>query len=311
MGLLIGFLGGVFGGLVGLGGGTVMIPLMVGLLKLPQHRAHGTSLVAVFFTGLVGALTYGLQGSLDPKAALFLALTAILTARFGARFAHGLSERNLKRSFGWFLIAVSFLLLLRPYLAPLGLVRGELPQDLALLLAGAFTGFLSGMMGVGGGTIMVPAMVLLLGMPQHTAQGTSLLAMVPASLVGAHTHLRLGNVDQDLALGLVPGVLVGTFLGGSSPTSSRKAPCGSSSPPCSSGRGGGTPVREGNFKHFLAGSNGSTGKVGEGLCGSGRTGPTWSWAFGSSSPPGSWGSAARPAPPGTRSSSGSWWASSP
>ena len=83
MGLLIGFLGGVFGGLVGLGGGTVMIPLMVGLLKLPQHRAHGTSLVAVFFTGLVGALTYGLQGSLDLKAALFLALTAILTALFG------------------------------------------------------------------------------------------------------------------------------------------------------------------------------------------------------------------------------------
>ena len=205
MGLLIGFLGGVFGGLVGLGGGTVMIPLMVGLLKLPQHRAHGTSLVTVFFTGLVGALTYGLQGSLDLKAALFLALTAILTARFGARFAHGLSERNLKRSFGWFLIAVSFLLLLRPYLAPLGLVQGELLQDLALLLAGAFTGFLSGMMGVGGGTIMVPAMVLLLGMPQHTAQGTSLLA---------HTHLRLGNVDRDLALGLVPGVLVGTFLGG-------------------------------------------------------------------------------------------------
>ena len=214
MGLLIGFLGGVFGGLVGLGGGTVMIPLMVGLLKLPQHRAHGTSLVTVFFTGLVGALTYGLQGSLDLKAALFLALTAILTARFGARFAHGLSERKLKRSFGWFLIAVSFLLLLRPYLAPLGLVQGELLQDLALLLAGAFTGFLSGMMGVGGGTIMVPAMVLLLGMPQHTAQGTSLLAMVPASLVGAHTHLRLGNVDRDLALGLVPGVLVGTFLGG-------------------------------------------------------------------------------------------------
>lgn len=54
MGLLIGFLGGVFGGLVGLGGGTVMIPLMVGLLKLPQHRAHGTSLVAVFFTGSWG-----------------------------------------------------------------------------------------------------------------------------------------------------------------------------------------------------------------------------------------------------------------
>ncbi|GLV46981.1 UPF0721 transmembrane protein [Thermus sp. LT1-2-5] len=214
MSLLIGFLGGAFGGLVGLGGGTVMIPLMVGVLKLSQHKAHGTSLVAVFFTGLVGALTYGLQGSLDLKAAFLLALTAVLTARLGARYAHGLPEKELKRAFGGFLMAVSLLLLLRPYLAPVGLVRGELLEDLTLLLAGAFTGFLSGMMGVGGGTIMVPAMVLLLGMPQHAAQGTSLLAMVPASLVGAYTHLRLGNVERELALGLVPGVLLGTFFGG-------------------------------------------------------------------------------------------------
>lgn len=214
MGFLIGFLGGGFGGLVGLGGGIVMIPLMVGLLRLSQHKAHGTSLVAVFFTGLMGTFTYGLQGSLSLKAALLLAATAILTARLGAHHAHGLPERDLKRAFGWFLFFVSFLLLLKPYLAPMGLVRGEVWEDLTLLLAGGLTGFLSGMMGVGGGTIMVPAMVLLSGMDQHTAQGTSLLAMVPASLVGAYTHYRLGNVDTLLAPGLVPGVLLGTFLGG-------------------------------------------------------------------------------------------------
>lgn len=214
MSFLIGALGGAFGGLVGLGGGVVMIPLMVGLLRLSQHKAHGTSLVAVFFTGLMGALTYGLQGSLDLKAALFLAATAILTARLGARYAHRLPEKDLKRAFGLFLLFVSFLLLLKPHLAPVGLVRGEVLEDLTLLLAGSLTGFLSGMMGVGGGTIMVPAMVLLLGMDQHTAQGTSLLAMVPASLVGASTHHRLGNVAPRLAAGLVPGVLLGTFLGG-------------------------------------------------------------------------------------------------
>ncbi|WP_135256649.1 sulfite exporter TauE/SafE family protein [Thermus caldilimi] len=214
MSFLIGVLGGGFGGLVGLGGGVVMIPLMVGVFKLSQHKAHGTSLVAVFFTGLMGALTYGLQGSLNLKAALFLAATAILTARLGARYAHSLPEAELKRAFGLFLLLVAFLLLLKPYLAPVGLVRGEALQDLALLVAGGLTGFLSGMMGVGGGTIMVPAMVLVLGMDQHTAQGTSLLAMVPASLVGAYTHYRLGNVDTLLAPGLVPGVLLGTFLGG-------------------------------------------------------------------------------------------------
>ncbi|MFD3005581.1 sulfite exporter TauE/SafE family protein [Thermus tengchongensis] len=214
MGFLIGVLGGAFGGLVGLGGGVVMVPLMVGLLKLSQHKAHGTSLVAVFFTGLMGAVTYGLQGSLNPKAALLLAATAILTARLGARYAHGLPEEALRRAFGLFLLFVSLLLLLRPHLAPVGLVQGQVLQDLALLLAGSFTGFLSGMMGVGGGTIMVPAMVLLLGVDQHTAQGTSLLAMVPASLVGAYAHHRLGNVEAPVVPGLVPGVLAGTFLGG-------------------------------------------------------------------------------------------------
>ncbi|WP_234554184.1 sulfite exporter TauE/SafE family protein [Thermus caliditerrae] len=214
MSFVIGLLGGGFGGLVGLGGGTVMIPLMVGILRLSQHKAHGTSLVAVFFTGLMGAITYGLQGSLRLEAALLLAATAILTARLGARYAHSLAEKDLKRAFGLFLLFVAFLLLLKPYLAPVGLVRGTLAESFTLLLTGSFTGFLSGMMGVGGGTIMVPAMVLLLGMDQHTAQGTSLLAMVPASLVGAYTHHRLGNVESTLAMGLVPGVFLGTFLGG-------------------------------------------------------------------------------------------------
>ncbi len=52
MSFLIGFIAGIFGGLVGLGGGVVMIPLMVGILKMGQHKAHGTSLVALVFTGI-------------------------------------------------------------------------------------------------------------------------------------------------------------------------------------------------------------------------------------------------------------------
>jgi hypothetical protein len=84
-----------------------------------------------------------------------------------------------------------------------------------LLSTGVFTGFLSGMMGVGGGSIMVPAMVLLAGFPQVLAQGSSLLAMVPAGAVGAYTHWRLGNVVTRLLAGLVPGILVGTFAGSS------------------------------------------------------------------------------------------------
>ncbi len=70
------------------------------------------------------------------------------------------------------------------------------------------------MMGVGGGTIMVPVMVLLAGFTQHMAQGTSLLVMVPAGGIGAFTHWKLGNVEAGILYGLVPGILLGTYLGG-------------------------------------------------------------------------------------------------
>lgn len=213
--LFIGLAAGFFGGLVGLGGGVIMIPLMVGILKMSQHQAHGTSLVALVFTGISGAFTYALNGSVDIPASLLLASTAIFTARAGALFANALPEWMLKRSFGGFLILVSLLLLLKPYLYHVAEPTTGWLKIVILLLTGILTGFLSGMMGVGGGTIMVPSMVLLIGFTQYTAQGCSLLAMVPVGIAGAYTHWRLGNVSTSILPGLIPGILLGTFLGGS------------------------------------------------------------------------------------------------
>jgi uncharacterized membrane protein YfcA len=214
MSLLIGLLAGFFGGLVGLGGGVIMIPLMVGVLKLDQHTAHGTSLVALVFTGISGAAAYGLKGAVDVPAALLMAATAIVTARAGAHYAHALPEWQLKRAFGGFLVFVSLFMLTKPSLPHVPGMDSGWPKSAVLLLTGTFTGFLSGMMGVGGGTIMVPAMVLLAGFGQHLAQGSSLLAMVPAGSAGAYTHWKLGNVRAPLLTGLIPGILIGTFLGG-------------------------------------------------------------------------------------------------
>lgn len=61
---------------------------------------------------------------------------------------------------------------------------------------------------------MVPAMVLLAGFEQHLAQGSSLLAMVPAGAVGAYTHWKLDNVRTDFLTGLITGILIGTYMGG-------------------------------------------------------------------------------------------------
>ncbi len=86
------------------------------------------------------------------------------------------------------------------------------------LLLGLGVGLLSGMLGIGGGVVLVPALVLLLEVDQHTAQGVSLMVIVPTALVGALTHHRLGNVVPRLALGLgataVVGALVGSWLSG-------------------------------------------------------------------------------------------------
>lgn len=214
-GLVIGLAGGFFGGLAGLGGGVIMIPMMTAFVGLTQREAHGTSLVAIVFTGGIGALTYFCHGVVDWRAALLLAASAILFARSGAIYAHSLKERHLKRGFGVFTICVSLLLVGRGLIPPAG---GEVSFWLkaAILLAtGVGAGFLSGMMGVGGGSVMIPAMVILAGMPQHLAQGTSLLAMVPVGMIGSFTHYRLGNVQIRLAFGLAAGAIAGSFLGGS------------------------------------------------------------------------------------------------
>jgi len=215
---LIGLAAGLLGGLVGVGGGVVMIPLMVRFFKFSQHQGHGTSLMALVFTGLAGAFTYGRKGSVDVLAALLLAAAAMVTARFGALYAQALPERGLKRAFGLYLIFISLLLLSKsylPHLSILGQGAGSWGKPLVLLGVGAVTGFISGMMGTGGAGIMVVAMVLLAGFSQHTAQGSALLAMVPAGAMGAYTHWRLGNVVFQVLSGLIVGIILGTY-GGSS-----------------------------------------------------------------------------------------------
>ncbi len=214
MSFLIGLISGAFGGLVGLGGGVVMIPLMVRFFGFNQHQAHGTSLAALVFTGITGAVTYALKGNVDPMAAALLAATAMLTARFGALYANSLPEWKLKMSFGFFVIFVSLLLLMKPLYAQLTLPAEGWLRIVILLASGVVSGFFAGLMGVGGGSIMVPAMVLFLGFTQHMAQGSSLLAMVPAGGVGAYTHWRLGNVVTAVVPGLILGIILGTFGGG-------------------------------------------------------------------------------------------------
>jgi len=215
MSFLIGLIAGIFGGLVGLGGGVVMVPLMTRLLGISQASAHGTSLAVVVFAGLSGACAYAMEGTVDYKAALILAVTASLTARAGARCCAVLPAWKLKRYFGCILLVASALLVAKPHLGAMAIMSlTGWPAIAALAATGLATGFIAGLMGIGGGAFMIAGMVLFVGMGQHIAQGSSLLSMVPAAAVGSYTHWRHGNVITKFLPGLAFGVIIGAFLGG-------------------------------------------------------------------------------------------------
>jgi uncharacterized protein len=84
---------------------------------------------------------------------------------------------------------------------------------LTLLAIGVAAGFLAGLLGVGGGILLVPAMVLLLGFDQHVAQGTSLVVIVPAAMIGTWTHYRRGTIRPRDALLVAAGGVIGAAIG--------------------------------------------------------------------------------------------------
>ena len=87
-------------------------------------------------------------------------------------------------------------------------------SDLLAVLGGFLIGILSGLLGIGGGVLLVPLLTIGFGSAQQVAQGTSLAAIVPTSIVGAITHDRLGNVDRRVAGWTSIGAVVGTVVGG-------------------------------------------------------------------------------------------------
>ena len=86
-------------------------------------------------------------------------------------------------------------------------------EILALLAIGLSAGLLAGLLGIGGGVVMVPAMVLIVGLDQHVAQGTSLLVIIPAAAFGSFTHYRHGRLALRDAAALAVGGVVGAALG--------------------------------------------------------------------------------------------------
>jgi uncharacterized membrane protein YfcA len=190
----IGLFAGLLSGMFGVGGGVVIVPLLVLLATYPQRRATGTSLGAIVPTATVGVIAYALTQDVAWIPALILAAGAVVGAQVGSWLLPKVPVKALQLGFAGFMLAVVISLF---FVVP---VRGE-PFDLTWLTGaglvglGLITGVLSGLLGVGGGIIVVPALMLLFGTSDLIARGTSLLMMIPTAISGTIGNIRRGNID--------------------------------------------------------------------------------------------------------------------
>jgi uncharacterized membrane protein YfcA len=189
-----GLLAGLLSGLFGVGGGTVIVPLLVMFLKFDQRLAAGTSLAAIVPTATVGVISYAVHGSVAWVPAILLAVGAVIGAQIGAWLLPRISQTALRWGFVAFIVVVIVSLFI---VVPSRESEIDLTvwSSIALVVVGLFTGVMAGLIGVGGGVIVVPVLMLLFGASDLEAKGTSLLFMIPTAVSGTIGNLRRKNVD--------------------------------------------------------------------------------------------------------------------
>lgn len=212
--VLAGVLAGLLAGLLGIGGGTILVPILVNLGYSPLQSV-ATSSVAILMTSLAGSLQNWRMGYLDLNRVIYLGIPSIFTATLGAYLANLFPPYILLGSFGVFLI-VNILLSNLPQL-----LDRQIPEEkkqpvlnpfLARLATGGAAGLMAGLFGIGGGVIMVPLQILWLGEKIKTAIQTSLGVIVITGLSACVAHAYRGNVLFIVGLILGAGGVIGSQI---------------------------------------------------------------------------------------------------
>ena len=200
---------GVTLGVLGSGGSIVTLPVLVYIARVPAKEAVGMSMAIVGATSLFGAVIHWRRGNVAPKVALIFSVAGMAGSFLGSTGTHLLSKRALLLLFaGVMLIVGSIMLRGGPRLDHSK--TGHVPR---CLLVGFIVGVLTGFLGVGGGFLIVPALVLTAGLNTRMAGGTSLAVIAMNSTTGLLGQLRYVTVDWSLLGGFLLFAFAG-MLGG-------------------------------------------------------------------------------------------------
>lgn len=196
-------------GLLGGGGSILAVPVLVYAGGMPARGAIALSLVIVGLTSLASAVLHARAGRFDLRTAALFGAAGVLAAPIGARLSARVAAPLLLLAFSALMIVVAGLMARRRPQAG-GARRGSLP---VLAAAGAAVGALTGFLGVGGGFLVVPALVLLAGLSMPEAVGTSLAVIAVNAGVAALAHHDAMPRAWGPALGLTAAALAGAAAG--------------------------------------------------------------------------------------------------
>jgi uncharacterized protein len=208
--LALGFGIGISLGLLGGGGSILTVPALVYLIGQTPQAAVTTSLAIVGANSVVGAYFHSANGSLNWRVALMFGGAGMGVAYLAAGLSHMFTPAALLVLFALLMIAISVIMLLQNKKVERVANQASWP---VIVAAGASVGLLTGILGVGGGFLIVPVLVMLVGLPMYQAIGTSLVIIAANSLAGFIGHLEMSLFDMTLTGIFVATGLAGTYAG--------------------------------------------------------------------------------------------------
>ena len=209
--------------MTGVGGGIFIVPILTFFYGFVVNNATGTSLTTIIFTAIASAINYAKQKRIYYKTGLILIVTTAPGAYLGAWVAEIMKERLLGLVFGVFLVSVATRMLISVVRrrthdkTGTAMTDEELVKSGKIIVIGAglsfFGGFASGLLGIGGGTLIVPIMTLAMGMPIHLATATSMFTMIFTSISGVAKYYQASLINFPVALLFATGTVIGAQVG--------------------------------------------------------------------------------------------------
>jgi uncharacterized protein len=214
LGLASGALVGFSLGLVGGGGSILAVPLMVYVVGVPEpHVAIGTSAIAVAANAAVNLSNHARGGTVIWSCALTFAAAGVIGAFGGSILGKMMDGQRLLALFALLMLVIAVLMLKTRSRIGLSDVRMNMANMPAIAGLGLATGTLSGFFGIGGGFLIVPALMLATGMPIMNAVSSSLVAVTAFGLTTAASYAWSGLISWGLASLFVAGGIAGGLLG--------------------------------------------------------------------------------------------------